>query len=247
MSNNIIEHYHNSAERLLMFDYDGTLAEFASTPAEAIPSEALLSLLSSLTADSANTIVIISGRDQSTLEAWLGHLPLYLAAEHGHFTKTPGKPWHSGSHLDLSWKPQVRRLMESIQLDGSWIEEKSAALVWHYLNSNPDQGRLAAEGLFQELLNLKLPVKVMSGHCIVEVAAPGADKGTAARDWLTRGNYDFVLAAGDDTTDEDLFRALPPTAHKIKIGSHWPRGEATLKTPAEFRAFLTNLVASQFT
>jgi trehalose 6-phosphate synthase/phosphatase len=247
MSKNIIEHYHNSAERLLLFDYDGTLAEFASTPAEAVPSEALLSLLSSLAADSANTVVIISGRDGPTLEAWLGHLPLHFVAEHGHFTKAPGQPWHSDPHLDLSWKQPVRRLMESIHLDGSWIEEKSAALVWHYFNSDPDQGLLAAEGLSQELLNLNLPIKIIAGHRVVEVSAPGANKGTAARDWLAKGEYDFILGAGDDTTDEDLFHALPATAHKLKIGSHWPDGQAAFATPAELREFLAELVSSGIT
>jgi len=241
MLKNIIEHYNNSAERLLLFDYDGTLAEIKPTPAEAIPSEALLSLLSSLTADSANTVVIISGRDQPTLEAWLGHLPLYFVAEHGHFTKAPGQSWRSTPGVDLSWKTPVRRLMESIQLEGSHIEEKATALVWHYFLSDPSTGQLAAEGLSQELLNHQLPIKVAAGHSQVEVTALGADKGTATRDWLAKDNFDFILGAGDDTTDEDLFHALPATAHKVKIGSHWPQSEVTFSTPAALREFLSGL------
>lgn len=44
----------------------------------------------------------------------------------------------------------------------------------------------------------------------------------AARSWLLNGDYDFILAVGDDWTDEDLFRALPEEAYSIRVGIGHP-------------------------
>jgi trehalose 6-phosphate synthase/phosphatase len=63
----IRQQYQGARRRLLLFDYDGTLVDFAPTPAEAKPTSAMLRLLGSLTADPRNTVVIISGRDHATL------------------------------------------------------------------------------------------------------------------------------------------------------------------------------------
>ena len=52
---------------------------------------------------------------------------------------------------------------------------------------------------------------------MIEVRPAWAGKGTACQVFLNRG-HDFVLAIGDDTTDEDLFRALPPSAYSIRVG-----------------------------
>lgn len=45
------------------------------------------------------------------------------------------------------------------------------------------------------------------------------DKGKAASTWLSRRRWDFILAIGDDVTDEDLFAALPDQAYSIKVGA----------------------------
>ena len=36
---------------------------------------------------------------------------------------------------------------------------------------------------------------------------------------LRKAHYDFILAMGDDTTDNDMFRALPDSAVTVKIGT----------------------------
>ena len=46
----------------------------------------------------------------------------------------------------------------------------------------------------------------------------GINKGTAALEWLAGQTPEFILGIGDDWTDEDLFRALPPTAFSVRVG-----------------------------
>jgi trehalose-6-phosphatase len=37
-------------------------------------------------------------------------------------------------------------------------------------------------------------------------------------EWLKSLEADFILAIGDDWTDEDLFRSLPSTAYSVRVG-----------------------------
>jgi trehalose 6-phosphate synthase/phosphatase len=50
----------------------------------------------------------------------------------------------------------------------------------------------------------------------VEVRDVNISKAQAALEFVR--DQDFVLAIGDDTTDEDLFRALPKEAYSIRVG-----------------------------
>ena len=63
-----------------------------------------------------------------------------------------------------------------------------------------------------------IDVQVLEGNKVLEVRNTGVSKGTAATEWLGRVGADFILAIGDDWTDEDLFRALPPTAYSVRVG-----------------------------
>ncbi|MDZ7848297.1 MAG: trehalose-phosphatase [Owenweeksia sp.] len=53
----------------------------------------------------------------------------------------------------------------------------------------------------------------------MEIKNLEVNKGTAARNLLKDFTTDFILAIGDDHTDEDIFRALPKSAYTIKVGT----------------------------
>ena len=61
----------------------------------------------------------------------------------------------------------------------------------------------------------------ISGNKVLEVRNAGIDKGVAAMHWLSqiRKYPCFILAAGDDLTDEDLFKVMPPGAYSIVSAS----------------------------
>ncbi|HEX6916113.1 MAG TPA: bifunctional alpha,alpha-trehalose-phosphate synthase (UDP-forming)/trehalose-phosphatase, partial [Chitinophagaceae bacterium] len=64
----IREVYARSGSRALFLDYDGTLVDFQTNIYMARPDEELYKLLQELTADPANRVVLISGRNYQTLE-----------------------------------------------------------------------------------------------------------------------------------------------------------------------------------
>ena len=61
-------------------------------------------------------------------------------------------------------------------------------------------------------------MQVLEGNKVVEIKNAGVNKGKATQSWLNEDNWDFILAIGDDHTDEDTFKVLPPTAYTVKVG-----------------------------
>ncbi|HYH75650.1 MAG TPA: trehalose-phosphatase [Candidatus Saccharimonadales bacterium] len=241
----IAQTYASAAKRLLLLDYDGTLADFAPTPSGAAPPQELLRTLEVLAQQPANTVVIVSGRDKQTLTDWLSHLPVSFAAEHGYWRKEAGKDWQATMHNDASWKIAVQSLMDEVTAanPGSLIEEKSSSLVWHYRAADDaDTARESARLLVESVENLQdqFTLRILDGNANVEVQLAGTDKGSAAQYWLQH-EYDFILAAGDDTTDEDLFTAMPDTAYTIKVGPGATAARLHVDSPAELRQLLGQL------
>src|SRR6266542_3377609 len=113
MYRDIARAYAAARRRLLLLDYDGTLVDLAPTPPEAKPTAQVIDVLTRLGNDPHNTVVIVSGRDCQTLDAWLGSLPIHLVAEHGGFTKQRGQPWKTAMPTDNQWKKQLRPIMET--------------------------------------------------------------------------------------------------------------------------------------
>src|SRR5262249_50223282 len=103
---------------------------------------------------------------------------------------------------------------------GAFVEQKEFSLVWHYRAVDPEQGRAAARELTDHLLafTANIDVQILRGSKVIEVRNAGVNKGAAARHWLAKRNFDFVLAIGDDATDEDMFAALPPTTYSFHVG-----------------------------
>ena len=217
----IVGPYRRAKRRLLLFDYDGTLAPIRSRPEEAVPSHRLCELLRTLGTDAANRVVICSGRDSGTLEKWFGGLPVSLAAEHGAFYKDRGA-WRCNIR-PASWDPKLSALLEHFarKTPRSRIERKQTALAWHYREADSWLGQLRAQQLVNALMPLcaRLNLHILQGDKVVEIKSPRFTKGSETLRLLRQERYDFILALGDDTTDDDMFAALPPRALSIKIGN----------------------------
>ena len=212
-----------ASRRLIFLDYDGTLVSFSPHPMLAAPDKDLLDLLEKLTKDNHNRVVIISGRERSILSKWLGHLPLYLVAEHGACTKSPNKTWKADPTPAIYWKKDIRNILEELvaRTPGSFIEEKHASLVWHFRKVDPSFGEMRAWELVNHLryILLRMNLSILEGNKVVEIKNPEVNKGRATQNWLKHYEPDFVLAFGDDHTDEDTFSVLPEDSYSVKVGA----------------------------
>lgn len=218
----LLEQYRQATTRALMLDYDGTLVPFADIPNRAYPDQALLELITTLAQDSANEIVIISGRSRNDLEQWFGALPVSLIAEHGMWLRKRGEPWKLLRSTTADWKERVRPILQVYvdRLLGALLEEKDFSLAWHYRSAEPEQASLRAQELVDDLSGYtrNIDVQVLEGNRVIEVRNTGVNKGTAAMEWLGTTLPEFILGVGDDWTDEDLFRALPESAFSVRVG-----------------------------
>ena len=241
----IEEEYEYSARRIIFLDYDGTLVGFHTNIEMASPDEELYSVLRDLSADPANTIVLISGRKQETMEKWFGHLRIDLVAEHGVWQKKIGQDWYQLPGLSSAWKQDVRAIMENYvdRTPGSFIEEKSFSLVWHYRKVDEGLGNLRANELMSDLrfVTADQGLQLLPGSKILEVKNVEVNKGKIALTFLNDSEWDLVMALGDDHTDEDMFKAFPEKAVTIKIGSNISAAKYFLRDFREVRKFLKAL------
>jgi trehalose 6-phosphate synthase/phosphatase len=218
----VVHQYRAAARRTLLLDYDGTLVPFAPEPKLARPDAELVQLLTALAADPANHVTIISGRPRATLAEWFGKLPISLIAEHGVWLRYPGGDWRMLRAMTTDWKERVRPILQLYvdRLPGALLEEKEFSLAWHYRRADPEQASLCAKELMDDLAGYtrNIDVQVFEGNKVIELRNTGVNKGSAAVEWLRQFSPDFILGIGDDWTDEDMFRALPPEAVSVRVG-----------------------------
>lgn len=244
----LISTYAASRNRLILLDYDGTLVDFVGRPEQAQPDEELLTLLKAMAEDSRNRLVIISGRDKGTLADWFDNLDIALVAEHGAWIREKGQQWEATEPLRNDWQDAVRPILELYvdRTPGSFIEEKDFSLVWHCRRTAPELANVRTQELRDAVLNLteNLDVGVFEGSDILEIKTVGVNKGRATEFWLAKRNWDFILAAGDDYTDEDMFAVLPAWAHSVKVGRSISKARFNVSSVAEVRLLLKDLLGS---
>ena len=159
------------------------------------------------------------------------------------------------------------------RLPGALLEEKEFSLAWHFRRADPEQASLRAKELLDDLAGYtrNIDVQVLEGNKVIEIRNTGVNKGTAAMEWLTGHTPEpgsagfqlasapnnerpfagkmpalpeFILSIGDDWTDEDLFRALPPTAWSVRVGLATTAARYYLSNPAVVRRVLRELSES---
>jgi trehalose 6-phosphate synthase/phosphatase len=215
--------FNKAPSKVLFLDYDGTLQRFFDDPKAAVPDQELLHLLDDLSTTKGTELVLISGRDKDTLNEWFGKKEFTIIAEHGAWTKEKNKKWRERNPSQSTWKENIRPILESYvdRTPGSLIEEKSHSLVWHYRKADIDLGVLRALELHADVSNLILnqELEILEGSKVIEIKVSGINKGNAAAEYLLNSNFEFVLAIGDDWTDEFLFRELPEESFTIKVGT----------------------------
>ena len=194
-----------SSERpwALFLDLDGTLCAFEDDPANVRLSAAQQRLLHDLRVRLGGALCIVSGRGQSDLARMLSGVELPYIGDHG-------------QHGEGTLAAAVRRQLDKAELamrklacdrHGVWVERKASSCALHYRRA-PDcekQLQVAVRLAVDPLSHLRL----LEGHCVLEVTARSANKGAALRRCMQDAPFEgrLPVAVGDDATDEDAFVA----------------------------------------
>jgi trehalose 6-phosphate synthase/phosphatase len=239
--------YRSASSRIMFLDYDGSIVPLAKTPEQAPPDKEILEILEAISKDPRNTVIVISGRDRQPLERWFGSLPIGLIAEHGLWIRRCGEEWEMTRQVSDEWKEEIRPILERYvdRTPETFVEEKEYSLAWHFRKADPDLTRIRSIELREDLMlrTKNLHLALLEGDKVVEIKNADITKGVAVHRWLTKGTYDFILAIGDDRTDEDLFAAIPKEGYTMKVGPDPSRARFSIRSVEEVRTLLRRCVS----
>lgn len=237
-----------SKKTALFIDYDGTLREFEELPHMAHPPASTLEIIKSLALNQKYEVFIISGRKGEDLEKWFKGVPVTLISEHGFNILYPNATeWkHLYSNIHFTWKNKVKKIFTQYvaTTPGAFIEEKKSAMVWHFRRADPEFGEWKAQQLMSNLIEMMTNESVVVNHgkLIVEVSSSQINKGAAVRYFMKENKYDLILCAGDDKTDETMFKIQHSKVMTVKIGKGETYAKYKVLSPLVFREFLKKLV-----
>ena len=223
---------------VLLLDIDGTLAPIAPRPEHASVPPPTKAVLAELAALPDVHIVFVTGRSATDGRRLVSLDDGWVIGNHGMEIAPPGAPPEARAAV-AAYAPTVsdavdrlNAIVERRNWPGVLVEDKKYTLSVHY--------RLADAGIVPELMSEvdqvadALHLRVTRGKEVLELRPPvHIDKGTAAvelADLLGAAHDDASLfSAGDDRTDEDMFRLLrahQPCAVTVHVGSASPATEA---------------------
>jgi trehalose-phosphatase len=214
---------------LLLTDFDGTLADLAPTPADAVISRDVQASLTTLAGCAGVTTGVVSGRRMDDVGARVGEAVQFTAGLHGLEIRGPGVAFH---HYALdAVGPVLAGIAQAAVRELAWcpgvlLEDKTYALTCHVRLAPAELADRALEE-FEALAEPQLEAHVLklltSAKALELLPAVDWHKGRAA-EWIRArvraqvAEPVSVVYLGDDRTDEDAFDALGDEDVVIGVG-----------------------------
>ena len=188
-----------------------------------------LTFIDILSNDPKNQIFILSSKNQSKLEEEFKNYPkLHLVSEKGYSYKYSRRNYWEriSNEKNEPWILLVKKFLEPYteQCEGATIKIHDASIIWDYTYSDGEMGTLYAKMIMMAfnvvLKNLNL--KIAQGSKSIEIYNKKVNKGSfasfAIKDFIKKNSYapDFILAIGNDDSDEILFKYLNSKKKEIK-------------------------------
>lgn len=239
-------------KRMAVFlDYDGTLTPIVERPDQAVLSEEMRETIRELTQHC--TIAIISGRDLADVRNLVSIASIFYAGSHGFDIDGPeGRELESQQGTDFL--PTLDKAEQALKgrladVAGALVERKKFSIAVHY-RKVAEEEIAEVEVAVDEVLSREPKLRKSSGKKVFELQ-PKIDwhKGKALLWLLEKLELDraevLPFYIGDDTTDEDGFRALKDRGITIVVeeGSRATEAQYKLADTDEVRVFLQKLTS----
>lgn len=244
------ERVRKADERVLITDYDGTLAPFVFERDRAKPYPGLQEQLQELAASEGTRLIIVTGRTvenqremmklEGPVEVWGTHGWERLDVE-GNYKVWPVEEKHAEGLEQVKTWAASEGMEERLE-----IKPASVALHWRKTTAAERERieKMAYEVMPRIAEEADLDVHEFDGG--LELRTPGRDKGLAVRTILEELEGEVAVAyLGDDTTDEDAFREMEKHANgaamlRILVRTELRDTEADLwlRPPRELQSFL---------
>ncbi len=229
---------------VLFLDVDGTLAPIVPVPSRARVPASTRRILKRLVQSGAR-VVLVSGRAARDARRVAGTGSHPVLGNHGVELLEAGalRQWTGLSRRRMQQVERKLRRLVSRAWPGVRLEGKGFSVALHHRLGAGKLRRLLAE----TRATVGPGILALPGRRVIDVRAEGADKGQAVLRWLDRRApgtpWPEVLYAGDDTTDQDAFRALGRQAVTIAVGRRPQGARFHSAGPAAFARWLERLAA----
>jgi len=228
---------------LIGLDFDGTLAPIVPRPGDAalpLPAKEVLHRLAALP---GVALAFASGRALADIASLIPFEDAFFIGNHGLEIRGPGLApvLHEASPQRHLVQAMIARIKPRLgHVPGLLMEDKGATLSLH-VRQVPPEALPGVEAVIRQGIVENPAFKLQHGHKVLEIVpADGPTKGSALRRILAFLDIapDAALYAGDDTTDETAFEALPEGV-TIKVGSEGHSAARWAATdPADVRTLL---------
>jgi len=222
--------------RLLMVDYDGTLAPLRLNRMDARLPPRNFEALSALSARRDTTLIVISGRGMDELSELTAGLSITLIGEHGWVTRDVG-----GAVREAPLPAAVAKGLAEAESTarahglGPRLERKRTGVVLHLRDLPPEQASVLdarARALWKPILTA-YAIRLDPIHGGLELRASGRNKGTAALERLAQEPPQTLpVYVGDDLADEDAFRAVRAKGFGLRVGPDTAPTNASGRLPS---------------
>ena len=238
----------HAARRVLMVDYDGTLAPFTTDRDHAIPYPGVADVLSKIIEAGNTRVVVISGRSMADLLRVLPLTPLpELWASHGWERRMT-----NGDYDKPELNAESSRVLQNAYraalfvLPTQQIEEKPTGIAAHWRGMSPLDVSAARLKLTHEwAASNQFDLHEFDGG--LELRLAGKNKGFAVKTILSETDAGAAVSyLGDDRTDEDAFEALDVRGCSVLVREDFRATKANvwLRPPSELIAFLARWLRS---
>ena len=232
--------------RVLMLDYDGTLAPFNVRPDLAVPYPEVAAVLRRVVAAGGTRVVIVSGRPAAEVPPLLGLTPHpEIWGSHGWERLLPdgARVVEEPASEARTTLDEAARAAEAALADGARVEQKlaSIALHWRGLADKTAERVRAQVRSSWEPLTAAGQVEILPFDGGLELRAVGCNKQYAVKAVLSETGQDSAIAyLGDDVTDEDAVRAVKARGLGVLVRPEFRPTDADvwLRPPEELASFL---------
>ena len=236
-------------DRLVILDYDGTIAPFSTDRGHALPYSSIPDLLDCMVSTCRTRVVLVTGRPAREIPPLLGLMP------HPEIWGVHGlERLHENGSYELAFMSQTSqealaaaiKLLEEAGL-GELCETKPGAIAVHWRGMNAVIIEEIRTNAYQVLAPVACEANLLLAEFEggLELRVRAACKGDAVRTLISEIDEAVPVAyLGDDLTDENAFRALKGRGMSVLVRPEYRATAADLwlRPPDEVLQFFHDWV-----
>ncbi len=236
-------------DRLIMLDYDGTLAPFVVDRLKAYPYKGIPELLDAIIDSPKNRVVIVSGREAEEVRYLLGiEHKVEIFGAHGSERIMP-----DGSLKKDALPKEAEECFSEFE---KWaaqkhllphLEHKHGSVAFHVRGLDDERAETLLHEAEEEMKHIVrgplLEYKNFDGG--IEIRVVGEDKGKVVGTLLNEVSEETLcFYFGDDLTDEDAFKALGDRGLSLLVRETFrpTNADVWIVPPHELKEWLTRFI-----